>query len=120
MMGAPSKLSVIRKAAALGRARPTLLLSWAEKAGLGSGRIHDLIALTKLLKLQKSDTNWRTLTGSQGGEKLTKDKEQHTLSQPLTDQVRTPIDVPQACLLTFGAYLIKTGRIECFGSADSS
>ena len=32
MMGAPSKLSVIRKAAALARARPTLLLSWAEKA----------------------------------------------------------------------------------------
>ncbi len=31
VMGAPSKLSVIRKAAALARAR-TLLLSWAEKA----------------------------------------------------------------------------------------
>ncbi len=32
VMGAPSKLSVIRKVATLARARPTLLLSWAEKA----------------------------------------------------------------------------------------
>jgi hypothetical protein len=32
MMGAPSKLSVIRKAAAFARARPTLLVSWAETA----------------------------------------------------------------------------------------
>ncbi len=29
-MGAPSKLSVIRKAAAFARARPTLFFSWAE------------------------------------------------------------------------------------------
>ncbi len=32
MMVTPSKLSVIRKVAALARARPTLLLSWTEKA----------------------------------------------------------------------------------------
>jgi len=32
MMGAPSKLSVIRKAAAFARARPTLLFNWAETA----------------------------------------------------------------------------------------
>ena len=32
MMGVPAKLSVIRKAAALARARPTLFLSLAEKA----------------------------------------------------------------------------------------
>ncbi len=32
MMGVPFKLSVTRKAAALARARPTLLLRWAEKA----------------------------------------------------------------------------------------
>jgi hypothetical protein len=32
MMEAPSKLSVIRKASALARARPTLLLNWTEKA----------------------------------------------------------------------------------------
>jgi hypothetical protein len=31
-MGAPSKLSVIRKAAAFARVRPTLLFSWAETA----------------------------------------------------------------------------------------
>jgi hypothetical protein len=54
MMGAPSKFSVIRKAAPLARARPTLLLSWSEIPRDGSGRIHDLIALTKLLKLKKS------------------------------------------------------------------
>ncbi len=54
MMGAPSKLSVIRKAAAFARARPTLLFSWSETAARGgSGIIHDLIVLTKLLKLQR-------------------------------------------------------------------
>ncbi len=31
VMGAPSKLSVIRKAADLGRPRPTFLLIWVEK-----------------------------------------------------------------------------------------
>jgi hypothetical protein len=32
MMGDPSKLSVIRKVVALARDRPTLFLSWEEKA----------------------------------------------------------------------------------------
>jgi hypothetical protein len=49
-MGAPSKLTVIRKAVTLARVRQTLLLSWPRG---GSGRIHDLITMTKLLKLQK-------------------------------------------------------------------
>jgi hypothetical protein len=31
VMGVPSKLSAIRKAAAIARARPTLFLSWAKK-----------------------------------------------------------------------------------------
>jgi hypothetical protein len=34
MMGAPSKLSVIRKVTSFERARPTLLFSWAETAAL--------------------------------------------------------------------------------------
>jgi hypothetical protein len=54
MMGYPSKLSVIRKASAFVRARPTLCFTWVRQPRGGSGRIHDLIALTKLLKLQRS------------------------------------------------------------------
>jgi hypothetical protein len=54
VMGTPSKLRVIRKVSSLARARPTLLLSWTEKTCGGSGSIHGLIALTKLLKLQKN------------------------------------------------------------------
>jgi hypothetical protein len=42
MMGAPSKLSVIRKAAAFARARPTLLLAGQRQPRGGGGRIHDL------------------------------------------------------------------------------
>jgi hypothetical protein len=47
-------LRLIRKAAALARIFPTLDLSIEESPRDGSGRIHDLIALTELLKLQKS------------------------------------------------------------------
>ena len=54
MMGAPSKLSVIRKAADNARARPTLFLAGQRQPCGGGGRIHDLITLTKLLKLQRS------------------------------------------------------------------
>jgi hypothetical protein len=50
MMGDPSKLNVTRKAAALVRDRPTL----QRQPRGGSGIIHNLIALTKLLKLQRS------------------------------------------------------------------
>jgi hypothetical protein len=54
MMVVPSKLSVIRKTADFARARPTLFLSGQRQPRGGGGRIHDLIALTKLLKLQRS------------------------------------------------------------------
>ena len=53
-IGAPSRLRLIRKTAALERIFSTLDLSIEEKESGGSGRIHDLIALTELLKLQKS------------------------------------------------------------------
>ena len=53
MTGAPSKLSVTRKTAALVRIFPTLDLIIEESRG-GSGRIHDLIELAELLNLQKS------------------------------------------------------------------
>ncbi len=54
MMGAPSKLSVIRKAAALARARPTFALICEEKPRGGSGTGHGQVVQAELLKLQKS------------------------------------------------------------------
>jgi hypothetical protein len=47
-IGAPSRLRLIRKAAALARIFPTLDLRIEEK---GSGRVHRWSALTELLKL---------------------------------------------------------------------
>jgi hypothetical protein len=54
MMGDPSKLSVIRKVVSFTRVRPTFFLAGQRQPRGGGGRIHDLIALTKLLKLQRS------------------------------------------------------------------
>ncbi len=53
-MDSPSTLSVIRKAAVFSRGRPTFFLVGQRQPRGGGGRIHDLIALTKLLKLQRS------------------------------------------------------------------
>ncbi len=49
VMGAPSKLSVIRKAVALRRVRPTFLLSWAEKAAWWS-----LVCITSVVYFQQN------------------------------------------------------------------
>jgi hypothetical protein len=54
MMGAPSKLSVIRKPAALQDPDQLCFLTGQRQPHGGSGRIHDLIALTKLLEMQRS------------------------------------------------------------------
>jgi hypothetical protein len=55
MMGVPSKLNVIRKVVVFVRDRPILFFNWTETAARGgSGIIHNLIVLTKLLKLYRS------------------------------------------------------------------
>jgi hypothetical protein len=58
MMGDPSKLTVIRKVAALSRIFPTLDLSVEEKVAplflFGSGTCHVVFAEFELLKLQKN------------------------------------------------------------------
>ena len=54
-MGAPSKLSVMRKAAVLSRASPTLLLSWTEKAARRKWNWSRSVCVqTELLNLPKA------------------------------------------------------------------
>jgi hypothetical protein len=50
MMGVPSKLNVIRTAATLERARPTLLLSWTETAARRKWNWPRSVAQAELLK----------------------------------------------------------------------
>jgi hypothetical protein len=54
VIGAPSILSVIRKAAALARVLPTFALRVDKKVHGGSGIVHWWISQDELLKLQKS------------------------------------------------------------------
>ena len=54
MIGSPSILSVIRKAAALARVLPTFAFRVPRTPRGGSGRGHWFIAQAELLKLQKS------------------------------------------------------------------
>jgi hypothetical protein len=54
MMGVPSKLSVIRKVPPLQEPDKLFFLTGQRQPRGGGGRIHDLIALTKLLKLQRN------------------------------------------------------------------